>query len=134
MYNVYWIFILKLYTAVMQSRNTYNISDAEPKSFLKVNIDFHIDSWSEIEFGMTVKFNWTNTYQIQCMLLKYDTFQHRLYEWLSSNTNFAVTSHFILFSFSFFWDKKLIQSCPLGPFYAVFSLTRFKLKIKLFPD
>lgn len=64
----------------MQSRNTYNISGAEPKSFLKVNIDFHIDSRSEIEFGMTVKFNWTNTYQIQCMLLKYNTFQHRLYE------------------------------------------------------
>lgn len=42
------------------------------------------------------------------------------------------TFYFIFFFF--FLDKKLIQSSPLGPFYAVFSLTCFKLKIKLFPD
>lgn len=42
--------------------------------------------------------------------------------------------HILFYFFIFFLDKERIQSSPLGPFYAVFSLTCFKLKIKLFPD
>lgn len=107
------IYMLMLYTAVIQSRNNYiYYFTFWTKEFSQCMHRFSLDNWSEIEIAMTVKSSWTNTYQIQCTLFNYDNFHHRM--------TFIQMPNMQLLPIFFFSNKELIQRFPLGPFFAIF--------------